>query len=76
MKNKVSNLQELSKEVNIDLFYAISFFESSETSLQGKANEALKEITSYCNDDFKYSNGNLIGKFEYNGCNYRVVLTF
>lgn len=76
MENRINNLQELAKEVGLDLFYAISLFESSEISLQGKASEALNEITSYCNDDFKYSNGNLVGKFEYNGCNYRVVLTF
>lgn len=76
MNNKLNNLQELAKEISLDLFYSISLFELSEISLQGKASEALNEITSYCNDDFKYSNGNLVGKFEYNGCNYRVVLTF
>jgi len=76
MENRINNLQELSKEISLDLFYSISFFALSETSLQGKASEALNEITSYCNDDFKYSNGNLVGKFEYNGYNYRVVLTF
>lgn len=76
MENKVKNLQELSNYLSLELFYSISLFSGSEISLQGKGNkESIREASRYC-DHWIYDNTNLIGKFEYNGCNYRVVLTF
>lgn len=76
MNNQVNNLQELADHLELNLFYSISFFSGSEISLQGKGNkESIREASRYC-DHWIYDNTNLIGKFEYNGCNYRVVLTF
>lgn len=76
MENKVNNLQELAKLINLDLFYSISLFSGSEISLQGKATqEALKELSIICTN-FKYENTNLIGHFKHEDFVYRVVLTF
>jgi len=76
MENRIENLQKLSKEINLNLFYSISFFANSETSLQGKGtSDSLHELNGHCTD-FEYDNSNLIGRFEFEGCKYRVVLTF
>lgn len=76
MENRVKNLQKLSKEINLDLFYSISFFANSETSLQGKGtSDSLHELNGYCTN-FEYDNNNLIGRFEFEDVKYRVVLTF
>jgi len=76
MENRLENLRELAKEVNLDLFYSINLFNGMAISLQGKASqETLKEISGYC-DDLKLQNSNLEGFFEYKGTDYRVILTF
>ncbi len=76
MKENIKNLQKLGNQINLDLFYSISFFTGTEVSLQGKATQViLHELLGYC-ENFKHENTNLIGYFEYEGTNYRVILTF
>lgn len=76
MKENIENLQKLSKEINLNLFYSISFFANSEISLQGKGtSDSLHELNGHCTS-FEYNNSNLIGFFEFEDVKYRVVLTF
>ena len=76
MKENIENLQKLGKEINLNLFYLISFFANSETSLQGKGtSDSLHELNGHCTN-FEYNNSNLIGFFEFEDVKYRVVLTF
>ncbi len=76
MENRINNLQELSKQLDLNIFYSINFFNEMSTTLQGKVSqESLRQMNVYCND-FRCRDGMLESNFEFEDMNYRVVLTF
>lgn len=74
MESQLELLKELSKQLNLNLFYVIRFW-SNEVTLQGKK-QSRKEISEVFKIENKLSeNGWFESQHEFMDCNIKIILT-